>query len=150
MGIFGKLAAGKLPVPQQEMYAEYIKGEAYSQAWECCGKDAPVLKAFETALIRILFSNFRYDGLTPAESNMIERNLIMSGRICAVRSNLSVADQTEDGIFFGRISQNENTLYDFYGYPKRQKLRQGATTLCWDSIQRHWSALRQSFPLSGD
>lgn len=118
MGIFGKLAAGKLPVPQQEMYAEYIKGEAYSQPWECCGKDAPVLKAFETALIRILFSNFRYDGLTPAESNMIERNLIMNGRICAVRSNLSVVDQTEDGVFFGRISQSDNTLYDFYGYPK--------------------------------
>lgn len=118
MSIFGKMATGKLPVPKQEMYAEYIRGEAYEQPWECCGKDAPILKAFETALIRILFSNFRYEGLTPAESNMIERNLIMTGRICAVRSNMSLTEQTEDGVFFGRISQSDNTLYDFYGYPK--------------------------------
>lgn len=59
-------------------------------------------------LLRIMFAAVRWEGLTPIESSFIERELIMTGRVLAVKTN--------GGVMFGRFSADSGDC-DFYGQP---------------------------------
>lgn len=61
-----------------------------------------------STLMRVMFAAVRWEGLTPVESAVIERELIMSGRVLAVRG--------KGGVYFGRYSSNDPAC-DFYGQP---------------------------------
>lgn len=120
MGIFRKKGAGVLPVPKTEMDAAYIMGEAFNEPWECCGRDRSMLDVFQNSILRILFSNFEYTGMSKTEANAIERHLIMKGRVVAARGSGDIVTGEPAGVFFGRLSV-ENAPdggIDFYGQPR--------------------------------
>lgn len=73
---------------------------------------------FRNAIQRMIFSNFKWEGCTPEESQFIERELIMKGRIAAVKTTTSIENKVTAGVYFGIPSIAEDTLYDFYGQPK--------------------------------
>lgn len=75
---------------------------------------------FRDSIIKLLFSNFRWEGLTEREQKTIEYNLIFRGRVCAIRSRFDVETKTPDGIFYGAYgSETNNVTYDFYGFPNQ-------------------------------
>lgn len=81
-------------------------------------KESNKYKIFRDSIIKLLFSNFRWEGLTEREQKTIEYNLIFRGRVCAIKSKFDINTKTPDGIFFGTYGTEKNkTTYDFYGFP---------------------------------
>ena len=75
---------------------------------------------FRDAITKLLFSNFKWYGLSEMEANTIEYNLIMTGRVCAIKSKFDIDKKTPDGIFYGVYGTQVNDIqYDFYGYPTK-------------------------------
>lgn len=94
----------KLGVSPGDAVAEYL-----ATAYRVLGPpQTGMWKIINNTLQRIMFASVKWEGLTPIESSMIERELIMTGRILAVRYN--------DAVFYGRFSDNSGDC-DFYGQP---------------------------------
>lgn len=110
----GKSRWRRKGTPNVEM-PEWAKEPIYMEAAYNQGCRQPMEEIIERALLRIMFSAVRWEGLTPIESQFIERSLITTGRVLAVKGRPEYSF-TNDSVFFGRFSNNE-ALYDFYGQP---------------------------------
>lgn len=75
---------------------------------------------FQESLRRLVYSQFKWYGLSDAESQMLEYLLINEGRACAIKTEFNLETRTPDGVFFGRPGTDvDGLLYDFYGNPTR-------------------------------
>lgn len=74
---------------------------------------------FYDTLRKLVFSNFKWYGLTNSEAQVIEYNLIMTKRVGAVKTKFDASTKTPDGVFYGPygIDTSKEVIYDFYGNP---------------------------------
>lgn len=110
-----------IPVQPPEMTAE-LAGQQYKMMFNDAvyGENkTKYYRIFHNMITRLLYSNFKYTGLKPYESKMIEYYLINEGRITAIKTHFNIENNTPDNIFYGRFSSGESTneLIDFYGNP---------------------------------
>lgn len=106
---FRKKGTPTLDTPPEDMQAEFL-GAQYNYY----GEDT--YKIIRGTIIKLIFSNFGWEGLKRIESNFLERLLIMNGRALGVKSTLDVVNGTPGGFYVGYFN-TENTKYDFYGQP---------------------------------
>lgn len=86
--------------------------------WRVYQNMSGTFEQFRVALQRIVFSKFKWEGVSPAVSRAIEKMLIMNGRVCAVKRTAAIQEGILPDIYFGRLSIADDQLYDFYGYPR--------------------------------
>lgn len=73
---------------------------------------------FRDSIVKLLFSNFKWYGLSFQEAQTLEYNLIFRGRACGIKSAFDLDTKTPEGIFYGAYGTETDTLkYNFYGYP---------------------------------
>lgn len=94
-------------------------------------EDSKMYPIFRDTIYRLIFANFKWEGdITPVEAAMIERQLITTGRIVAVRSTLNVNGKQPEGVYYGYLGMGEGNItnpidinkptefqetFDFYG-----------------------------------
>ena len=99
-----------IPVQPPEMTAE-LAGQQYKMMFNdaVCGENkTKYYRIFHNMITRLLYSNFKYTGLKPYESKMIEYYLINEGRVTAIRTHFDIESNTPDNIFYGRFSSGES------------------------------------------
>lgn len=103
---------------QDAAYAgmQYLIENAQNDSWN----DSGMHSFFKDSIYNLLYANFKWEGdITPVEAHAIERMLIQTGMVCAVRSQFDEETQSPAGIYYGRYNTAgaDNVTYDFYGYP---------------------------------
>ena len=105
-----------LPLTMPDKTAEYA-GYQWDLDKPQCGT-SQMFPIFKDSIYRLLFSNFKWYGLSDSEAEAIEWHLINECRVVAVKSEFNLDTQSPDGIFIGRWNmEGVNPRYDFYGKP---------------------------------
>lgn len=102
------------PADQEPEFARspYTMNDAYNE------NNSRMYKIFRDTILRLLYSNFKWYGLTDQEAQAVEYYLINDGRVCAVKSEFDLDTQSPDAVLYGRFGTDTDTvLYDFYGNP---------------------------------
>ncbi len=88
-----------------------------------CGNYTQRFQLFRQSVVKLLYSNFMWEGITAEEADSIEWYLLNEGRVCAVQSALDIEKNVPEGIHFGRFSceLSGDNMVDFYGNPTRGK-----------------------------
>lgn len=106
---FRKKGTPTLDTPPEDMQAEFL-GAQYNY-WA-----QDTYKIIRSTIIKLVFSNFGWEGLDPIQSSFLERILIMNGRALGVKTDLNIEEGTPGGFYVGYYN-TDNTKYDFYGQP---------------------------------
>lgn len=105
-----------LPLTMPDKTAEYA-GYQWNLDIPQCGT-SKMFPIFKDSIYRLLFSNFKWYGLSDSEAEAIEWHLINEGRVVAVKSEFNLETQSPDGVFIGRWNmEGIDPRYDFYGKP---------------------------------
>lgn len=114
-----------IPVQPQEQSAAFAgkqyeinssaRKDDHNDAWDY-HTTSRIGRIFKDTILRLLFSNFIWYGLEEIEAQTIERQLIMTGQVGAVRTMFSIDNQQPEGVYFGRIAP-AGDWFDFYGMP---------------------------------
>lgn len=102
-----------MDMPPEEKQAAYLDA-AFTPDFEPWVP--PFQQTIRQALLRLLFSAVRWEGVDDVTSRFIERTLLMTGRILAVKSRLDFGKRTPAGVYFGKYNCDSD-LFDFYGQP---------------------------------
>lgn len=105
-----------IPVQPVDQTAEFA-GYQY-QATPAPQVHSKHYRFFKDTITKLLYCNFKWYGLTPAESQMLEYLLINEGRAVAVKSEFDLSILSPEGVYIGRPGTDVPDLkYDFYGHP---------------------------------
>lgn len=106
-----------IPVQPYDMTAEFA-GYQYNLMQNRQCSHSKMYNVFRDTIERLIMSNFKWYGLEPQEAHMIEWCLNYTGRVCAVRTKFDLETRTPDGVFFGFMGTDVDSItYDFYGNP---------------------------------
>ena len=106
-----------IPVQPQDQDAEFAGFQfQINDSWN--SNNSNKFEIFRDVIIKLLMANYKWYGIENYERNMIEYMLINYGRVCCIKTEFNIKDETIDGVYFGRFGTDvDNFRIDFYGNP---------------------------------